>query len=118
SCRFDILVRPGPEGERALERLWASLEDETNVARWILRDVPEGGHGERLASMARRLGHRVGNWASISSPYVELASCQGQTSALEARLSSKLKANLRRRWKNLAARGRLEVVRHPGLDSS
>jgi CelD/BcsL family acetyltransferase involved in cellulose biosynthesis len=116
SCRFDVLARPGPEGQRAVQQLWIGLRDQPEVSRWLLSDVPDDGRAAALVAAARADGFAVGTWPSLDSPYVELASCEGRPEALEARLSSKLKANLRRRWKNLAGRGNVEVVRHPGLD--
>src|SRR5690606_37208146 len=108
SCRFDLLVEEGEEAEATrvvLDHLLALCGDVLE-----LRDVPVGGAADRLMDHARAAGLGVGAWESMRTPYVILPTEGGIEAYLEE-LSSKFRANLRRRRKKLAANARVEFRR-------
>ncbi len=108
SCRFDLIARDGEAASRAFFRHLAADE------RWdVLRlgDVPEGGNGWKLLDSFRRDGWPAGTWESLRSPYVPLPS---RWEELSSRLSSKLRANLRRRRRKLEEKGKVSYERCAG----
>ncbi|HVE82639.1 MAG TPA: GNAT family N-acetyltransferase [Myxococcales bacterium] len=111
SCRFDLVARDGEAASRAFFQHLAGARG------WdVLRvgDVPEGGHAWHLHQAFEQDGFPVGGWESLRSPYVPLPP---RWDDLAARLSSKLKANLRRRRRKLEEKGRVTYERfHGGED--
>lgn len=95
SCRFDAIAL---DGAAAASTFFKHLAADGSWDLLRLGDVPEGGNGARLQEAFRRGGWPTGAWESLRSPYVPLP---GTWEALAARLSSKLKANLRRRRRRL-----------------
>jgi CelD/BcsL family acetyltransferase involved in cellulose biosynthesis len=95
SCRFDLVAIDGAKAASAFFRHLAA-DDGWDVLR--LHDVPEGGAARLLQAEFEKDGWPTGAWESLQSPYVPLP---GTWDDFAARLSSKFKANLRRRRKKL-----------------
>lgn len=111
SCRFDLLAEEGEEGA-AVPAIFEHLD----ALRWDvleLRDVPAGGRAERLVAHARERGFPVGAWESMRTPYIVLPD---ERAELHARLSSKFRANLRRRRRRLGEGGRISFSRSTRAD--
>jgi CelD/BcsL family acetyltransferase involved in cellulose biosynthesis len=102
SCRFDVLAE---EPERIAPLLLSHLLQDRGWDLLRLLDVPDGGAGWALLRAARRGGLRVHTWESQHSPWF----------ALEAvKISPHFRANLRRRRRRLAERGRVSFRRWTG----
>jgi GNAT acetyltransferase-like protein len=97
SCRFDVVAKDGAKAAAAFFRHLAA-DDGWDVLR--LHDVPEGGVARLLQADFERGGWPTGAWPSLQSPYVPLPATWDE---FAGRLSSKLKANLRRRRRKLEA---------------
>ena len=95
SCRFDAVAR---DAGRAAEAFYPYLaaDDSWDVIR--VGDVPEGGVLRALHQAFAKDGWPAGTWPSLQSPYVPLPSTWDE---FAGRLTSKFKANLRRRRKKL-----------------
>lgn len=107
SCRFDLLARDPIEAGRAF---FGHLVAKSGWDLLCLRDVPDGGAAAALLSAALDTRWAIGTWQSLRSPYLALPTEAG---ALEAGLSRKFLANLRRRWRRLEEQGEVtaETVR-------
>ena len=104
--RFDVIVARQPDvAYRALWRYLASHRD-----LWDVLQLPVLSRGSRtlqdLPRLASADGFIVGTWASMESPYVPL---RGSWDSYQRRLPRKHRANLRNRFKRLAALGRVEL---------
>jgi len=99
SCRFDAVAR---DPDQAAAALFAHLAADEGWDVIRLHDVPEGGVGRRLQQLFEREGWPVGTWQSLQSPYAPLAASWDE---LSKRLTSKFKANLRRRRRKLEEQG-------------
>jgi dTDP-4-amino-4,6-dideoxygalactose transaminase/CelD/BcsL family acetyltransferase involved in cellulose biosynthesis len=102
STRAD-LVRGTGDGGLAVRAIWERLKTLDAWHALELRDVPEDGSGQSLLRFAEEEKFPVGRWESMQSPYIDLSA--------ESEVSSKFRANLRRRWRNLEARGDLMLRR-------
>lgn len=109
SCRFDLLAEAGEE-EASARAIFEHLDSVPGWDVLELRDVPAGGRAERLLDLAAAAGHSIGTWESMRTPYVVLPE-KGGREALQKRLRSKFRANLRRRRKKLSEGGGLELRR-------
>ncbi len=109
SQRFDLVARD----EAAVASLWRALADDRGWDVLELRDVPpDGARADRLAALAAADGFPCARWESQRSPWLALPAT---AEALDAALSSKFRANLRRRKKNLAREhGPVELERVDG----
>lgn len=114
SCRFDLLAEEGEE-EAAAEAIFEHLRALPGWDVIEIHDVPAGGSAERLLSRADAAGFHVGTWESMRTPYVVLPA-SGGVEALHGRLSSKFRANLRRRRKRLAEGGAISFRRTERAD--
>jgi CelD/BcsL family acetyltransferase involved in cellulose biosynthesis len=95
SQRFDLLA----EDDEALAALWASLARDPWWEVLELRDVPDESRlAGRLVELARVQGFPTGAWPSQRSPWLQLPAT---AEALDASLSAKFRANLRRRARRL-----------------
>lgn len=108
SPRFDLFARdPQLVGPTFIDYLAAQ-------PGWdvlILREVPEGGNAWHIYRAARQVGMPSGTWDTLLSPYVPLPSTFDE---MQARLPSKLKANLRRRRRKLEEMGKVTFERVTG----
>ncbi len=109
SCRFDLIAES--DRPEAIAALWSHLKVLAQFDALVIPDVPEGGRARALLACARRDGWRAGEWESMRTPYIPLA---GGFEAVARGTDAKLKQNLRRRARKLAARGRVEVERCAG----
>jgi CelD/BcsL family acetyltransferase involved in cellulose biosynthesis len=103
SYRFDLIAEDRRSAARAFFDALAA-DDSWDMIK--ITDVPDGGNAWDLHQAALEAGFPAGSWESQRSPYIPLPS---SFDALEARLSSKFKANLRRRRRRLEEQGVLSV---------
>jgi CelD/BcsL family acetyltransferase involved in cellulose biosynthesis len=108
SPRFDLLAI---DGEAAGQAFFRHLSTDTSWDVLRIDDVPQGGNAWHLYEAARLAGSPVGTWSSLQSPYIPLHSTYAE---FQAQLSSKFRANLRRRRKKLDEMGRVTVERVMG----
>ncbi len=108
SCRFDLLAR---EPREAAATFLSHLRADKSWDVLRLTDVPEGGAGWCVYEEAMASGLPVGTWESLQSPYIPLPAT---FEAYQAGLSSKFKANCRRRRRKLEEKGRITVERVEG----
>ncbi len=94
SQRFDLLAA----NDGALEQLLDLTLEDPSWDVLILRDVLEHSSADRLAGIAKARGLPTGSWSSSRSPFLPLPA---DGDALDRALSSKFRANLRRRAKHL-----------------
>jgi CelD/BcsL family acetyltransferase involved in cellulose biosynthesis len=110
SCRVEWAL--GPDVAGAVGAIWEHLRDRLRwdvlLLRDLQRDGPTAGHLEALARADR---HPSGRWESMRSPWVPLGG-----EPVEARLSAKLRQNLRRRLRRLSESGAVSVRRVDGAD--
>ncbi len=107
SCRVEWVL--GPDASGAVASLWTHLRDELRWDALVLRDLPrDGPTSSLLEPLARADGHLTGRWESQRSPYLPL------DPPVEERLSSKFKANLRRRRRRLEELGPVALRREDG----
>lgn len=108
SCRVEWAL--GPDVAGAVGAIWAHLRDRVRWDALLLRDLARDGptstHLEALAVADR---HLTGRWESMRSPWVPLGG-----EPVEARVSPKLRQNLRRRLRRLADAGAVSVRRVDG----
>jgi CelD/BcsL family acetyltransferase involved in cellulose biosynthesis len=103
SCRFDLVARdPVRDATAILDHLLRTRD--WDVLRLV--DVPERGAAWQLAAAARARGLTVATWESVDSPYVPLPASADD---LAERLDARFRANLRRRRRRLAEKGRVDV---------
>jgi CelD/BcsL family acetyltransferase involved in cellulose biosynthesis len=108
SCRVEWVL--GPDASGAAAAIWAHLRDEVRWDVLVLRDLPRDGPTSAvLEPLARADGHLAGRWESQRSPYLRLGGAP-----VEARLSSRFRANLRRRRRRLEELGPVALVREDG----
>jgi CelD/BcsL family acetyltransferase involved in cellulose biosynthesis len=108
SPRFDLLAF---NAEVAGQAFFRHLSTDTSWDVLRIDDVPQGGNAWHLYEAARLAGSPVGTWSSLQSPYVPLPCTHAE---FQAQLSSKFKANLRRRRKKLEEMGCVTVERVTG----
>lgn len=108
SCRFDLLAKdPGLAAPAILSHLLATRD--WDVLRLV--DVPERGAAWRLHASAEARGLPHGTWESLLSPTIFLASSWEE---FQGRISSKFRANVRRRRRKLEERGAVTYERYTG----
>jgi CelD/BcsL family acetyltransferase involved in cellulose biosynthesis len=108
SYRFDLIALDRRSAARAFFR---TLADDRTWDVIKITDVPAGGNAWDLYDAATEAGFPAGAWESQRSPFIPLPSSYD---VLEARLTSKFKANLRRRRRRLEERGAISVERVTG----
>ena len=108
SCRFDLIAR---DREAAAAAFTDHLAAERSWDVLWLRDVPEHGNGLALVKAAQARGMPAGISDSLQSPWISLPDSHEQ---LAQRLSSKFRANVRRRRRRLEERGKVTVERIQG----
>ncbi len=109
SGRFDIVRAAGPEGDAAVEAIWAHLRYSRTWDLMLFTTVPEDGTGGRLAELARASAHRVKEWEGSRYPYVELIRDGAQPWLQD--LSPQFRALVRRRTRQLELKGKLRLAR-------
>lgn len=114
SCRFDLIVGNG-DPRSWLSALWEHLQAHDGWDVIELRDVQEGGVGERLLASAKESGNHAGTWESMRTPFVRIAGAPFEQ--LLGKTSSHFRANLRRRMKKLQSRGKVELRRIDHADA-
>jgi CelD/BcsL family acetyltransferase involved in cellulose biosynthesis len=108
SCRFDLIAE---DPEIAGGIFFEHLKGDKSWYMLQIMDVPYGGNAWYLYHAAERAGFPVGIWESQQSPYIPLRSSYEE---IFSGLSSKLRANIRRRRKNLEEIGSVSVERVTG----
>jgi CelD/BcsL family acetyltransferase involved in cellulose biosynthesis len=110
SCRVEWAL--GAEPVRAARAIWEHLRDRVRWDVLLVRDVPrDGPTSVLLERLARDDRHLTGRWPSQESPWLPLAGRD-----VEAELSAKFLANLRRRLRRLCEQGAVAVARLDGSD--
>jgi CelD/BcsL family acetyltransferase involved in cellulose biosynthesis len=107
---FDIACAPADTNAVA-GAVWDALRTRRDWDVIELVDLPETGAGWRLMQLAHQAGHPVGRRLSRTSPFVQIPA--GETDPLAALPvpPSKVRANLRRRMRNLEKIGPVELKR-------
>lgn len=108
TARFDLIAADRRSAARAFVRTLAD-DDTWDVIR--ITDVPAGGNAWDLYHAAAGAGFPAGVWESHWSPFIPLP---GSYDVLATRLSSKFRANLRRRRRRLEERGAVTIERVTG----
>ncbi|HYP40174.1 MAG TPA: GNAT family N-acetyltransferase [Chloroflexia bacterium] len=106
--RFDLLAF---DAEAAGQAFFQHLSTDTSWDVLRIDDVPQEGNAWHLYEAAMLAGSQVGTWSSLQSPYIPLPATYAE---FQAQLSSKFRANLRRRRKKLEEMGRVTVERVTG----
>lgn len=102
SNRADLILGAGDK-EASARAIWERVK---TLSQWHvieIRDVPEEGATHDLLRLAEADGFPIGRWESMNSPYISLAAGPDAT--------SKFRSNLRRRLRNLEARGPVSFER-------
>ncbi len=111
SPRFDMIHSASISPQEAAAEIWRALKD---VPGWdILKapNVPVGGAFEWILRMASQDGYPTGRWESLRTPFIALPLSGDPLTERFGDTSSKFRANLRRRRRKLAQRGRIAVRR-------
>lgn len=77
SLRFDLAAAAGPLGENGARAIGRALRLRGGWDLIELRDVPAGGSAEALLAEAQAHGCRIGRWASMQTPYIDLSMAVG-----------------------------------------
>ena len=105
SGRFDLIAdNPQCASEAFLDHL--AVQSDWDVL--ILTELPSHGRASAMEAAARERGFPTGRWAAMRSPFLKLPASWDE---LEQQLSRRFRANLRRRRRALAERGRLRAER-------
>lgn len=101
SQRFDMWLDPGPAGDAAARAIIAHLGQRGDWDVVELQSAPtHNAAAARLVAAAREARLPVGDWPSMTSPYLPLPSSAAE---LDSRLGSKFRGNLRRRARKIEA---------------
>lgn len=106
--RYDMIAEDADQAAAAFvdhlrrDRSWDILH---------VTSVPPEGRAWRLHEAAGRAGNPTGTWQDNNSPYFALPATHEEA---QQRLEAKFRANLRRRRKKLAERGRVTVEKVTG----
>jgi CelD/BcsL family acetyltransferase involved in cellulose biosynthesis len=117
TVRFDISLRPGAEGEAALQALWRHVAARRDWDCLLLPQTPRGGAAEGWAALAARAGYLTGRWNSKQVPIIHLQSpAPGAPPAGMEQTSRDFRASLRWSRRRLEDMGPLTLERelHPG----
>ena len=106
SCRFDMVQGAGAGAGAVLSAVWRFLEEMPGWDLIELPNVPAAGAIEALAELARANGFPVGRHGSMCCPYIPLAGLTDRDSLL-LRTSANFRSNVRRKSRQLKARGEL-----------
>lgn len=109
SCRFD-LIHGRDDGPEATDAIWRELSKRGGWEVIQIPDVPAGGAIEGLVATAAQEGHPVGNWESMRTPFVPLPGRGGDPDQVLGRTDAKFRANVRRRFRKLEGKGKVELV--------
>jgi len=105
SCRFDLLA---DDPDRAAAAFLAHLARDPGWDLLRLIDLPGNGHAASVLDAARAASLPAGLWRSHGSPVLDLPASEEE---LDRRLSSQLRATVRRRRRRLAELGELTFGR-------
>ncbi|MFU8832482.1 MAG: GNAT family N-acetyltransferase [Wenzhouxiangella sp.] len=105
SGRYDLIA---DDPARAGPAMFRHLAGNSDWDALVLTDVPRGGRAGWLIEAALESGYPTGRWTATHSPYITLPASWNE---LHGRLSPRFRANLRRRARRLASRGRVEFRR-------
>jgi CelD/BcsL family acetyltransferase involved in cellulose biosynthesis len=107
---FDIACAPS-DVDAVAGAMWAALRARRDWDVIELVDLPETGAGWRLMQFAEQAGFRVGRRVSRNSPFVPIPAGEADPLAALSVPTSKFRANLRRRMRNLEKIGPVELRR-------
>ena len=109
SCRFDLVAGTGDE-EEAIRLLWQELQQKKDWDVLELFDVPQGGFGERLLSLAADEGFPTGIWDRPAGPFVSLTDDTNEGRGNATPVSNKFRSSLRRLRRKLEAQGAVRLA--------
>lgn len=113
--RFDIVCAEA-DAPAVSTALWKSFQERRDWDVIELVDLPEDGPGWRLMQQAEAAGYLVGRRVSRRTPYISIPADAPDLDMVLAGTSAKFRANLRRRMRNLAKIGPVEVTRTTAFD--
>jgi len=108
--RFDMARAEGEPGSAALAAIVRRLPAIRGWDYLDLRDVPEGGAAEELASCAERAGLALARVDSLRTPYLSLAGFDGDPEFCLKRVAGSFRSNMRRAIKAAGSDVRLERI--------
>ncbi len=111
SARFDLIA---DQPEMASAMFLDFLAEQRDWDALILTDLPRKGRARALEQVARKKGFFIGRWPGTQSPCRLLPPTWPE---LESQLTSRFRANLRRRRHGLEALGVVRVERCSGSDA-
>ena len=107
---FDIACAPA-DADAVAACVWDALRTRRDWDVIELVDLPETGAAWRLMQLAEQAGYPVGRRVSRYSPYVPISSDDSDPIAALPIPTSKFRANLRRRMRNLEKIGPVQLKR-------
>ena len=114
---FDIACAAA-DADAVAGAVWQTLRARRDWDAIELVDLPETGAGWRLMQLAEAAGYRIGRRVSRCSPYISLPAGNPDPVATLPVPTSKFRANLRRRMRNLEKIGPVDLKRYPDFDSA
>lgn len=109
SCRFDAVLRRGPEGEVAVKSLWDQLKATPGWDLLELEAVPTGGTISALAGIAKQDRFQAAEIAMSPNPYIRIPKDLASRRALPP--NKKLRSQLGTIRCKLANHGELKLRR-------
>lgn len=118
SCRFDVILGADLEMESVLKALWRQLQQMPSWSVIELKDVPAGGGGDRLLSLANLSGYQTGRRNLMPGPYISLPAGGQSFDEAMAHVNSGFRSKLRQYKRQLSRKGelRLQVIKTAQAD--
>ncbi len=114
SCRFDLVHGAEVDLRATTSAIWQLLKQRRGWDLIELRNVPRGGAGERLLSIAQSDGYLTGQWELPPAPYLagtDVEKALDQTNA-------KFRNSLRRKRRRLEEEGEIQFKSTTKADRS
>ncbi|MGQ0665974.1 MAG: GNAT family N-acetyltransferase [Nitrospiraceae bacterium] len=111
SCRFDLVVHRGPEGQAALRAIWDSFKKHREWDILTLDYVSADGMLAQLVALARDQRYRTALIESFASPYFSLEGFTGDWDSWLSRLKGDFRREIRRRARKLETQGEVRLLR-------
>jgi CelD/BcsL family acetyltransferase involved in cellulose biosynthesis len=116
SLRAD-LIHGTDDAAQVTRAIWEKLKQLPGWHVLEIRDVPERGEAQQLLDLADAEDWPIGRWHSMDSPYLPLSPSILRGEEVIGDTTSKFRANLRRRLRNLEARGPVTMRRVERADA-
>jgi len=111
SCRFDVVVQRGPEGEAAICAIWDSFKSHREWDSLCFDYVSADGMLAQLVAFARDQHYPTARIESFASPYFSLEGFKGDWDLWLSRLKGDFRREIRRRARKLEAQGEVRLLR-------